>query len=44
LVPTLRRLLGDPAKLGEMAERMRALSRPDAAARLAAELLALAKG
>jgi UDP-N-acetylglucosamine--N-acetylmuramyl-(pentapeptide) pyrophosphoryl-undecaprenol N-acetylglucosamine transferase len=42
LLPTLRRLLGDPARLGDMAERMRALARPDAAMRLAAELRTLA--
>jgi len=43
LLPTLRRLLGDRASLGEMRERMGALARPDAAARLAAELQSLAK-
>jgi len=43
LLPTLRRLLGDRARLGEMRERMGALARPDAAARLAAELQSLAK-
>jgi undecaprenyldiphospho-muramoylpentapeptide beta-N-acetylglucosaminyltransferase len=43
LLPTLRRLFDDRARLGEMRERMRALARPDAAARLAAELHALAK-
>jgi UDP-N-acetylglucosamine--N-acetylmuramyl-(pentapeptide) pyrophosphoryl-undecaprenol N-acetylglucosamine transferase len=43
LSPTLHRLLDDRASLMEMAERMRALARPDAAARLASELLALAQ-
>jgi len=43
LLSTLRRLLGDRARLGEMRERMGALARPDAAARLAAELQSLAK-
>jgi UDP-N-acetylglucosamine--N-acetylmuramyl-(pentapeptide) pyrophosphoryl-undecaprenol N-acetylglucosamine transferase len=42
LSPTLRRLLGDRELLAQMAEKMRALARPDAAARLASELLALA--
>lgn len=42
LLPMLRRLLSDRAKLKAMAERMRALARPDAAARLAMELQALA--
>jgi len=41
LLPTVRRLLSDPAALVEMSERMRALSRPDAAARLAEELCGL---
>jgi len=36
-------LLGDRAALGEMAGRMRALARPDAAAHLAGELLTLAQ-
>jgi len=44
LLPTLHRLLSDQVALGEMAERMRALARPDAAARLAGELRALAGG
>jgi len=38
LLPVLRRLLGDRARLRDMAEQMRALARPDAAARLAEEL------
>jgi len=42
LLPTLRRLLGDRAGLGDMAARMRALARPDAATRLAQELHNLA--
>jgi UDP-N-acetylglucosamine:LPS N-acetylglucosamine transferase len=42
LLPTLRRLLQDRAGLRRMAERMRALARPDATTRLAAELRALA--
>jgi UDP-N-acetylglucosamine--N-acetylmuramyl-(pentapeptide) pyrophosphoryl-undecaprenol N-acetylglucosamine transferase len=42
LLPTLRRLLQDRAGLRCMAERMRALARPDAATRLAAELRRLA--
>jgi UDP-N-acetylglucosamine--N-acetylmuramyl-(pentapeptide) pyrophosphoryl-undecaprenol N-acetylglucosamine transferase len=42
LVPTLRALLGDRQRLGTMAGQMRALARPDAARRLAAELWALA--
>jgi UDP-N-acetylglucosamine--N-acetylmuramyl-(pentapeptide) pyrophosphoryl-undecaprenol N-acetylglucosamine transferase len=42
LLPTVRRLLGDRVVLMEMSERMQALARPDAAARLAGELLALA--
>lgn len=43
LLPALRHLLGDPAGLADMAEQMRSLARPDAAARLAAELKAMAK-
>jgi UDP-N-acetylglucosamine--N-acetylmuramyl-(pentapeptide) pyrophosphoryl-undecaprenol N-acetylglucosamine transferase len=43
LLPTLQGVLGDLTMLQEMAERMRALARPDAAARLADELLALAQ-
>jgi len=35
LVPTVRSLLGDSARLSEMRERARALARPDAAQRLA---------
>jgi UDP-N-acetylglucosamine:LPS N-acetylglucosamine transferase len=42
LLPTVCRLLNDRAALVEMSERMRALARPEAAARLAGELLALA--
>ena len=42
LLPTVRRLLSDRAALAGMSERMQALARPDAAARLAGELLALA--
>lgn len=44
LVPTVLRLLNDPAVLAEMREHMQALARPDAASRLADELLALAQG
>jgi UDP-N-acetylglucosamine--N-acetylmuramyl-(pentapeptide) pyrophosphoryl-undecaprenol N-acetylglucosamine transferase len=43
LLPTLRRLLADRVRLGDMRKRMRALARPEAATRLAAELLALAR-
>jgi UDP-N-acetylglucosamine--N-acetylmuramyl-(pentapeptide) pyrophosphoryl-undecaprenol N-acetylglucosamine transferase len=43
LLPTLRRLLDDPARLSDMRKHMRALARPEAATRLAAELLALAR-
>ncbi len=43
LLPTVRRLLSDKTALGEMSERMRALSRPNAAARLAEELSDLAR-
>ena len=43
LLPTVRRLLNDRAALVKMSERMRTLARPDAAARLAGELLALAQ-
>jgi UDP-N-acetylglucosamine--N-acetylmuramyl-(pentapeptide) pyrophosphoryl-undecaprenol N-acetylglucosamine transferase len=43
LLPTLRCLLDDPARLSDMREHMRALARPEAATRLAAELLALAR-
>jgi UDP-N-acetylglucosamine--N-acetylmuramyl-(pentapeptide) pyrophosphoryl-undecaprenol N-acetylglucosamine transferase len=42
LLPTLRQLLGERETRAAMAEHMRALARPDAAARLAGELLALA--
>jgi UDP-N-acetylglucosamine--N-acetylmuramyl-(pentapeptide) pyrophosphoryl-undecaprenol N-acetylglucosamine transferase len=41
LLSTLRRLLSDRDRLGQMGEQARALSRPDAAARLADNLLAL---
>jgi UDP-N-acetylglucosamine--N-acetylmuramyl-(pentapeptide) pyrophosphoryl-undecaprenol N-acetylglucosamine transferase len=43
LLPTLRRLLGDREALAAMVERTQALARPDAAARLAGELIALAQ-
>ena len=43
LLPTVRRLMSDRAALVEMSERMQALARPDAAARLTGELLALAR-
>lgn len=43
LLPTVRRLLADRSLLAGMAERMRALARPNAAARLAAELGSLAR-
>ncbi|MBN1977967.1 MAG: UDP-N-acetylglucosamine--N-acetylmuramyl-(pentapeptide) pyrophosphoryl-undecaprenol N-acetylglucosamine transferase [Anaerolineae bacterium] len=43
LLPTLRRLLGEREARAAMAEHMQALARPDAAARLAGELLALAQ-
>jgi UDP-N-acetylglucosamine--N-acetylmuramyl-(pentapeptide) pyrophosphoryl-undecaprenol N-acetylglucosamine transferase len=43
LLPTLRRLLDDQARLSDMTQHMRALARPEAATRLAAELLALAR-
>lgn len=43
LLPTVRRLLSDRAALGEMSERMKALSRPNAAAQLAEELIGLAR-
>jgi UDP-N-acetylglucosamine--N-acetylmuramyl-(pentapeptide) pyrophosphoryl-undecaprenol N-acetylglucosamine transferase len=43
LLPTLRRLLGGHEARAAMAERMHALARPDAAARLAGELIALAR-
>jgi UDP-N-acetylglucosamine--N-acetylmuramyl-(pentapeptide) pyrophosphoryl-undecaprenol N-acetylglucosamine transferase len=43
LVPQLvARLLGDPARLAEMGEAMRAAAKPDAAGRIADELIALA--
>ena len=42
LLPTVHRLLSDEAALADMSKRMRALARPDAAACLASELLALA--
>ena len=43
LLPVLRRLLADRARLSDMGQRMRALARPEAATRLAAELLTLAR-
>jgi UDP-N-acetylglucosamine--N-acetylmuramyl-(pentapeptide) pyrophosphoryl-undecaprenol N-acetylglucosamine transferase len=43
LLPVLRRLFDDRVRLGDMVQRMQALARPGAAARLAVELLALAK-
>jgi len=43
LLPALRELFGDQDRLRGMAGRMRALARPDAAARLAVELWALAE-
>jgi len=42
LLPTLRQWLDDRSRLRDMAARMRALARPDAAARLADELCKLA--
>ena len=42
LLPTLRRLLANGERLAEMADRARALSRPDAAERLAQNLVTLA--
>jgi len=42
LLPTVRRLLGEPQELAEMRERAGELARPDAASCLAQELLALA--
>lgn len=42
LLPTVRRLLSDEAALADMSKQMQALARPDAAACLASELLALA--
>jgi UDP-N-acetylglucosamine--N-acetylmuramyl-(pentapeptide) pyrophosphoryl-undecaprenol N-acetylglucosamine transferase len=41
LLPTARRLLSDRTALQDMSERMQALARPDAAARLAQELCGL---
>jgi len=41
LLPTLRRLLAGGERLAQMADRARAMSRPDAAARLAQNLVAL---
>lgn len=43
LLPTVLGLLNAPTALAKMRERMRALARPDAAARLADELLTLAR-
>ena len=42
LLPTVRRLLADPERLDRMRERSRAVARPDATARLAGLLYALA--
>lgn len=42
LTPTLRRLFGQPEALLGMREQMRALAQPEAAARLAAEVIGLA--
>jgi UDP-N-acetylglucosamine--N-acetylmuramyl-(pentapeptide) pyrophosphoryl-undecaprenol N-acetylglucosamine transferase len=39
---TVRSLLGDPRRLGQMAAAMRSTARPDAAERIAEELMALA--
>lgn len=44
LLPMARKLIGNRSALGEMGRRMRALSRPDAAAVLAAEMQILAGG
>ncbi len=44
LAPTLLGLLGDQTRLREMARCARGLSRPDAAQRIAAELVAVAAG
>ncbi len=41
LLPTVRRLLNEPSALSEMSRRMAALAQPDAASRLADELLEL---
>ena len=41
LLSTLEQLLMDPDRLAQMAEQMRALSRPDAADRLAGGLVTL---
>lgn len=43
LLPTLQQLLGERETRAAMAEHMQALARPDAAAQLAGELLALAQ-
>ena len=44
LLPTLQQLLGEHGERAVMAEHMQSLARPDAAARLAGELVALAAG
>jgi len=44
LTSRLEALLGDPAQLAAMGQRARALGRPDAAADIAADLMALAGG
>ncbi len=43
LLPLVDDLLGDPQKLNEMKEAMKSLARPQAAEKIAAELLALAR-
>lgn len=43
LLPTVRSLLGDRAKLAQMRARARELARPDAAVRIAQEIRSLAK-
>jgi len=43
LLPLVDELLGDPQKLDEMKEAMKRLARPQAAEKIAAELLALAR-
>jgi len=44
LLPTVRGLLADPGRLAQMRERSQALARPEAAARLAEQVRALAVG
>jgi UDP-N-acetylglucosamine:LPS N-acetylglucosamine transferase len=43
LLPTVSALLDDPARLNAMRSAMRAMARPDAAERIAAELVKLAE-